>query len=315
MNKFHKSINWIIFDVVLVVLATISHLILQLFLIDGLKYSLFDSLLLVATIFLIVKMHCFYCELKNNSDAFYFHLYGDENALKNRENDVAKIFHNGKLKWFGCIYGALVGVIMFFVNMNNLLFTPNLCLSGYLAFMNYFTGEAIAKLFQYFKTSKRWINNISFSVPSYDNSEIAYIRKIRNKVLFIAIIYCFFSQMSIIFSPIHINLVVYLYTGCAVFLVLSIVIRSEVQISNLRKRFFDNNMNKFNCKISEFYSDIIAKDLSTNTDDMERLRILIELKEHFVTNYNAKFNINVFISAVGFIITAILPVLLQIFFL
>lgn len=296
----------------LTILATIIYITVQIILTGGLRDGVFDGLLLVATLFLIVRMDSLRSEFKNSSDAFYINLYKKNNALENRDDDVKKIFYNRSFKIWGYIYGILVGFFVFIININYLSWSINLCLCVYLFFMNYFTGVAVAKLFQYFKISKKWTSNISFSMPSCENFEIGYIRKIRNKVLFIAIVYCFFSQVSIIFSSIHINSLIYFYAGFSVLLVLSIVFYSEAQISRLKKQSFNSYMDVFNKKISEFYNEIFEKkDLSITPEDMDRIHTLLELKENFVTSYNMKFDFNVLWSSCGLIFTAIAPVLLQ----
>lgn len=312
MKKFLTNFIRTNLSIKLAILSTIIYIIAQIILTSDLRDGVFDGLLLVATLFLIVRMDNLCFEFKNSSDAFYINLYKNGNALENRDDDVKKIFYNSKFKICGYVYGVLVGFSVFLINRNYLHWSVNLCLCCYLFFMNYFTGVAVAKLFQYFKISKRWTSNISFSMPSYENVEIGYIRKIRNKVLFIAIVYCFFSQISIIFSSIHINSLIYFYASFSVILVLSIVFYSETQISKLRKQSFNSYMDVFNKKISEFYNDIFQKeDLSITTDDMDRIHTLLELKENFVTSYNMKFDFNVLLSSCGLIFTAILPVLLQ----
>ena len=169
------------------------------------------------------------------------------------------------------------------------------------------TGLAIVRLFVYFFCCYHWILNIKFTLGIENNFECRYILHLRNSVLFTVVIYCTLSLSSILFTDLELNMLVLLYTIFAFILIISTMLLTNHMISHQRNYIYLKKLYKINYLINMN----LYKKIYNNASNSSLIEEWFSVKEWLKRQANSSHDWSRFLSAIGMLLIAIIPILLQ----
>lgn len=282
----------------------VLYLLVQWMTRGGIQDGSFLLLLTAATFFVNYRQQELYRALVNEEGQLFFgKLYGGEDA----QRQVNTIFLSKSNDRIALLFAAVFVVVMWQFNIWNDLRSVKISFDVYLFAANIPTGLAIVRLIQYFRFSIMWIQKIDFGLGIEEGFEVRYVKKIRNKVIYTAVIYCTVSLSSILFTNLELNLVVALYTIFAIILILTALLVTDIMIGRKKQECCSLSMEAMDEKIEQELRMIIFGE-SVDTD---RLEAYTRVKEYLSIQFKKRFDLSSIMSGISFLMISIIPIVLQ----
>lgn len=273
------------------------------------RYSLVIGYILLIVAFVVDGL---YGNFRNI--IFLLGLFGATKFLLRSRVQILKCSHDftyndALCKISGISYGVIVASVVFILeNIRNQTCVA-ICISLFAYYVNYTTGYSFALIVKYVSYLCTKIKQTILTVLYAESESFMYVKRLHDKLLWIVVLYTVISQVSIVFSALEINIVVYLYALFALIIIAGIKVWFEISLIKESRELVATEFLEINKRIVHEYAEF--KNTSDCEKNINRIENLVRMKSFVKQNMYSFDYLEKFISSIGMLVSILLPVLLQ----
>jgi len=316
-----KLINFLL--IILPLVIGVTYILLQWFLIGEIKDSIFIGILIGANALLlrgILMISNYVCKNCINFFVFTFPNKKPNELEKESFHILRRIFNIKNMSIAGFIYGTVVGLAPFVFRImdKNILLSLEgntillVFLSIFLFLINFVTGIFFYSLLMFFLISIEWGRLVRVELWSRENISMDFLRNMKFKIIIIGTIYIVLCMISIIFSILPKNILIFGYATFSIITMLAIFIVPEIPVR--RKLILEKKeaVDKINTQIQLEYNKLFHSSENSLKLDLRKIDQLIQFKEKIESLSTWPGSFKIIRTTIGIIIISILPVGIQI---
>jgi hypothetical protein len=303
----------------MVLLSAIFYMVIQWIIINEIKDSLYISLSLIASIFILYFARNIIKFIIDNGPSFYSSAISLKDPAKSKQeyDKLLRIFTNFRLLIpFGIGWGSIAGLLPLFLKLwpNNTTIAASFGI--FLFCICFITGFFLFILISFFFVSKKLWDLIQVELWKRDNTASEFLLALSRKTSFVAAIYIAITITAWIITPVvpaSKELIIYVIFSI-VLLIGSVVI--PIRPFTMKLLFMKHNaLSDIDEKIQNEYTGIID-DLKANRKDVnfDQMNLLIEMRKKIEEIQVYPYRIKTLTASLSIIIIALLPVIVQFIF-
>jgi len=298
-----------------VIASGVLYVIYQWYFLSDIVDTLFIGLLFSASILLVIGISRIGNQLNRSGDSLYINIENraDDDYLTTSKNIVFEQIINSPLIIIsGLVYGSIIATAPYILNAwpNNL--TLLVSLSVFLFFVNTLTGMGLYGIFRFIMFTHDISGKIQIELWQANSKVTDYLLSAIRNLSLLSSAYIAISMISIIFSVFTFGTIVLSY---AVFsgmvLVLVVIVTPRPIVKTLRKAKLIS-LNEIDARIELLYKKFQSEEESFQTDIVDRLKNLLELREKIENMNIVPYRVKSIITVLTIIILSILPVIIEV---
>lgn len=308
-NIFNISYNFLLIS------TGIFYIIIQWTNTGEIKDSIFISMLIGATLLLLIGLKYLSNYLQNKGKDFYsFVMATDdpEKAFQNHHKFFSSTMNTPRMTISGFIYGMVVGSSPILMNLWEVYPQNKYFLSLFLFLVNFITGVAFYSLIMFYFHSFNLGKMIKVDLWRVDNPSTRFLLGATRRISILASIYVSVCLSSILFSVFPITELVITYSIFACLILLSSLIIPSYPIVHKLKEAKEKNLLDIDTKLNElFYKTIEEVKNGADNVDIKQFEVLFQLRDRIDSVTILPFKTKSISAAFSIILLSLIPVIVQ----
>jgi hypothetical protein len=315
--------------VVLFILSTLTissafYIFLQWANTQNIEDSIFVAMLLFATCFLLIQINKLYDSIAIQGQTIYFMVYQERKTVSGEDGliidfniQLKKVFSNKNSLLSGTIFTIIFVFAIENMQIWDEVAVVRILFLVFIGSVNFLTGIAIYSLSRFLFLLNQLLSDMRIDIWNTNTPVISYIRKIRNKIVFVYSVYSSISLSSIAFSVLEIS---NLYLGYLVFSVLLLIViflLPELIIQHKLTSEKELLLVEFNAKIKVEYERLLSCPEEESHDEragrLKFINDLFQVRDQLLNNNSGKSVFGNLLSLISAILITVFPIALQIF--
>lgn len=305
--------------IVLIILINIAtgflYLIQQWITTNDIIDSFFVGLLLGATLLLLQGIHYMHAFVLKDILSFFIPIKSEidyKEMTQIAKEFIRSIFNNAYMTLSGCVYGLIISLAVYSLNVWQQHQSLNIFLSLFIFTINFVTGLGFYGLIVFFKKSVMLSKIIKVDLWQTENPSTVFLRKLTVRTAMLASFYICICIGSIYFSILPLGSLTIGYSIFSGVIIVIAFILPEIPILKKVAESRSKVLAELNNQIQIEFKRAFGKDNNYDNLDISRLETLLKFKEKIETINIWPFKIKIITTSFSVLFVTFLPVLLKV---
>lgn len=316
VQSIYTSTTFSVSYSLLLLTSGIIYIVIQWTNTSEIRDSVFISMLIGATILLLIGLKYQSLYLQNKGKDFYSFVIATDNpekALKDHQSFFSSTMNTRRMTISGIIYGAAIGSSPFLLNLWEPFVYNKIFLSLFLFIVNFITGLAFYSLIMFYFHSFKLGDMIKVDLWNVDNPSTRFLLGATRRISVLSSFYVSICLSSILFSVFPISSLVITYSIFACLILLSSLIIPSYPVFHKLKAAKEKNLSEIDTKLNElFYKTINEVKSGGSNFDLKQFEILFQLRDRIESVTILPFKSRTLSAGLSIIVVSIIPVIVQI---